>query len=480
MINLHPKILWNYFHKITQIPRPSSKEGKITDFLIEFAKSKELEYSVDKAGNLLIRKEGTSGKEHHSTVILQAHMDMVCEKNADIQHDFENDPIQTYIEDDWVKAKGTTLGADNGIGMAMMLSVLDSSDVSHPPLECLFTVEEETGLVGAYGLDSNFLKGTRLINLDSEDDGEIFIGCAGGIGTKSLFSFEKEKIPSGFMRFNVSVSGLSGGHSGGDIHLGKANAIKVLNRYLWLLKDTMDLRLISFEGGNLHNAIPREAKASFVIPHEEKENIRIILNVFISVIEEEYQGVETNFKMKLESESAFDNSMSKQDSDRLINMLYALPHGVVGMSRDMADLVETSTNLASVKIIDSNNIEINTSQRSSVESQKENISAQVKSVFELAGTKVAQTDGYPGWKPNLKSELLRKAEIAYKAKFSEEPRIRAIHAGLECGLFLSKYPNLDMISIGPQMHGVHSPDERLSIKSTQKSWEWLKEILKNC
>lgn len=282
------------------------------------------------------------------------------------------------------------------------------------------------------------------------------------------------------MRFNVSVSGLSGGHSGGDIHLGKANAIKVLNRYLWLLKDTMDLRLISFEGGNLHNAIPREAKASFVIPHEEKENIRIILNVFISVIEEEYQGVETNFKMKLESESAFDNSMSKQDSDRLINMLYALPHGVVGMSRDMADLVETSTNLASVKIIDSNNIEINTSQRSSVESQKENISAQVKSVFELAGTKVAQTDGYPGWKPNLKSELLRKAEIAYKAKFSEEPRIRAIHAGLECGLFLSKYPNLDMISIGPQMHGVHSPDERLSIKSTQKSWEWLKEILKNC
>ena len=480
MINLQPQILWSYFYKITQIPRPSKKEGKITEFLVGFADSHQLDYTVDKTGNLLIRKSGTKGMEDHPTVILQAHVDMVCEKNADVVHNFDTDPIQSYIDGDWVKAKGTTLGADNGIGVAMMLAILESNDIPHPPLECLFTVDEETGLGGAYGLDSNILTGTYLINLDSEDDGEIFIGCAGGIGTKAFYSYKEDKCPAGYLRFNISVSGFSGGHSGGDIHLGKANAIKVLNRYLWQVNQEVDMRLISISGGNLHNAIPREASASFAIPQQEKEKIRVMLNVFISSIEDEYSDIEPNFRIKLESDSSEASTISKEDTTKILNMLYALPHGVIGMSRDMPDLVETSTNLASIKMLPNNQIEINTSQRSSAESLKVDIAAQIKSVFELAGTEVKQTDGYPGWKPNLKSELLKKADIAYKNLFGIEPNKKAIHAGLECGLFLSKYPHLDMISIGPQMHGVHSPDERLSIKSTQKSWEWLKEILKNC
>lgn len=480
MTDLQPHTLWNYFHQITQVPRPSKKEKQIAAYLNDFAVRHQLPVTTDKAGNILIKKPATSGYENHPTIILQAHIDMVCEKNAETTHDFEKDPIQTYIDGDWVKAKGTTLGADNGIGMAMMLALLDAGDLQHPALECLFTVDEETGLTGAYGLDNKLLSGSLLINLDSEDDGEIFIGCAGGIGTKAILSYQQEATPSSYFGFRVHVSGLKGGHSGGDIHLGLGNAIKILNRYLWQLNEQMDLRLISLEGGNLHNAIPREASAFCAVPYAEKETIRVILNMYIATIEAEFKDIEPNFRMSLESESLPETVIEKSASNRLLQTLYACPHGVMAMSSAIPGLVETSTNLASVKMTANGSFEINTSQRSSSESAKTDIAAQLKAVFELAGTTVIQSDGYPGWQPNIDSALLAKTATAYNNLFGEEPKVKAIHAGLECGLFLEKYPQLDMVSIGPQMYGVHSPDERLSISSTQKTWKWLIETLNLC
>lgn len=480
MTDLQPYTLWNYFHQITQVPRPSKKEEQIAAYLKDFAVRHQLPVTTDKAGNILIKKSATPGYENHPTVILQAHIDMVCEKNAETIHDFEKDPIQTYIDGDWIKARGTTLGADNGIGVAMMLAVLDAGDLQHPALECLFTVDEETGLTGAYGLDNKLLSGSVLINLDSEDDGEIFIGCAGGIGTKAILSYQQETTPSSYFGFRVQVSGLKGGHSGGDIHLGLANAIKILNRYLWQLNEQMDLRLISLEGGNLHNAIPREASAFCAVPYNEKETIRVILNMYIATIEAEFKDIEPNFRMSLDSESLPETVIEKSASNRLLQTLYTCPHGVIAMSRTISGLVETSTNLASVKMTAQGKFEINTSQRSSSESAKIDIAAQLKAVFELAGAAVIQSDGYPGWQPNVDSALLSKTVTAYKNLFGEEPKVKAIHAGLECGLFLEKYPQLDMVSIGPQMYGVHSPDERLSISSTQKTWKWLIETLNLC
>lgn len=477
MRNLQPQKLWNFFYQITQIPRPSKKEEKIIAYLVNYAKSQNLPYAQDSSGNLLIKKPATVGYENQPTVILQAHVDMVCEKNADSTHNFDTDPIEAYVEGDWVKARGTTLGADNGIGVAMMLAILDSDDLKHPALECLFTVDEETGLTGAYGLAKDFLSGTILINLDSEEDGEVFIGCAGGIGTRAFFDYETEATPPGYFGFRVSVSGLSGGHSGGDIHLGRANANKVLNRYLWELNQQVDLRLYSFEGGNLHNAIPREATALCAVPHADKEKVRAMLNMYIATLEERYQGIEPNLQINLESESLPASVMKKAFSDRFLNVLYACPHGVKAMSRDIPGLVETSTNLASVKMMDNNRIEVNTSQRSSSNDGKTDIANQVYAALTLGGAEVKQSDGYPGWQPNKNSIILKKASAAYEKLFGQAPVQTAIHAGLECGLFLEKYPHLDMISMGPQMYDVHSPDERVSISSTEKSWKWLIEIL---
>lgn len=473
-------MLWNYFHQITQIPRPSKKEEKIRNYLKGFAIEQQLSYSEDTVGNIVIRKNAAPGFNNREGVILQAHMDMVCEKNSDVAHNFDTDAINTRVDGDWIKAQGTTLGADNGIGMAMMLAILADNNLQHPALECLFTVDEETGLTGALMLEKDFLKGSTLINLDSEDDGEIFIGCAGGIGTKAIINYQKENTPDGYFGGKVSVSGLSGGHSGGDIHLGLGNAIKILNRYLWQLNRQMDVRLISFEGGNLHNAIPREASAFFAVPYSEKETIRVVLNHFIAEMEGIYKNTDPQMKISLESEKLPLSVITKADTDCLLNLLYACPHGVIAMSKDIQGLVETSTNLASVKMKENQTIEINTSQRSSVESAKSDIAAQVYAVFALAGANITQSEGYPGWQPDLNSVILEKASSTYKSLFGEEAKVKAIHAGLECGLFLEKYPHLDMISIGPQMYGVHSPDERLSISSTQKTWNWLLETLKYC
>lgn len=479
MKNLEPKVLWNFFHQITQIPRPSKKEERILGWLKDTAANHRLDYEQDKAGNLVIRKAATPGYEHRPGVILQSHVDMVCEKNAGTEFNFDTDPIQAYIDGDWVKARGTTLGADNGIGVAMALSVLTATDLHHPAIECLFTVDEETGLTGAFALETGLLKGEVLINLDSEDDGEVFIGCAGGIGTKASFEWKKETAPAGLFAFKMEVGGLKGGHSGGDIHLGLANALKLLAGYLGRLKAQMPVRLATIQGGNLHNAIPREAGAVAAVPYAEKETIRVLLNLYLAEVEASYNAIEPGLKLTLQSTDAPAELIDQRTSDRLIDALNACPHGVIAMSTDMPGLVETSTNLASVKMA-GNRIDIVTSQRSMGEAGKKEIADAVYQVWNDAGAQVEQTDGYPGWKPDLDSRILTVTREAYKTLFGQDPAIKAIHAGLECGLFLEKYPHLDMVSVGPQMYGVHSPDEKLSIASTQKSWAWLVEILKNC
>jgi len=479
MKSLEPAVLWSFFHEINQIPRPSKKEERVIAFLKEFGDKQNLTTKIDNAGNVLISKPATQGLEKSKIIILQAHIDMVCEKNSDVEFNFETDAIQTYIDGDWVKAKGTTLGADNGIGMSMMLAILASNDLKHPALECLFTVDEETGLTGAFALEDKFLTGKVLINLDSEDDGEVFVGCAGGIDTTVTLNYNLEKSPDNYFAFSISVKGLTGGHSGDDIEKGRGNANKIVNRFLWTLNKKTDLHLHSFNGGNLRNAIPREAVAVASVPWSEKENVRILFNHFANDIEIEIGDVEPKMKLELESETLPATAIDKKTSETLLNSLYACPHGVIGMSRDMPGLVETSTNLASVKMKEGNSILITTSQRSSVESSKYDIMQQVEAVFTLTAATITHGDGYPGWKPNLKSDVLKIALKSYQKLFEHEPKIRAIHAGLECGLFLEKYPFLDMISIGPQMYGVHSPDERLSISSTQKCWKWLVEILGN-
>jgi dipeptidase D len=354
--------------------------------------------------------------------------------------------------------------------------VLADENLQHPALECLFTSDEETGLTGASELSRDLLTGSTLINLDSEDDGEIYVGCAGGIGTKALINYTPEELGEGYFGFKVEVSGLTGGHSGGDIHLGLGNAIKILGNYLWLLSKQMNVRLARFEGGNLHNAIPREASALVAVPYHEKETIRVLLNIYISEIENAFKNIEPGLKINLQSETITGKIITKKVSDKFINLLTACPHGVIAMSKDIPGLVETSTNLASVKMKE-NRLEVNTSQRSSSEQAKSELANQMYALFTLAGAEVIQSDGYPGWKPNLNSAILKKAAKSYLSLFGEDAKVKAIHAGLECGLFLEKYPNLDMISIGPQMYGVHSPDERLSISSTQKTWEWLVHVL---
>lgn len=477
MNTLQPKEVFSIFHEITKIPRPSKHEQQIHDWLLSFAAQHNIEASHDEAGNVIMRAPASPGYEAHKGVILQAHMDMVCEKNKDTKHDFMHDPIQTYIDGDWLKAKGTTLGADNGIGVAMALAALISPSLKHPALEALFTVDEETGLTGAFRLQDGMLKGQQLINLDSEDDGQVFIGCAGGIDTLARLHYQPQSLPVGqWFAAKIKVSGLLGGHSGDDINKGRANANKLLVRYLFTLLQHTDLHIAFIDGGNLRNAIAREAEAVVCVPFAFKEQMCVLFNHFVAEMESESADIETTMALTLESEQLPDAVLSQSVTEKLILSLYACPHGVVAMSKDMPGLVETSTNLASVKMTP-DCITINTSQRSSVESQKHDIKNQVECALRLSGADVTHGDGYPGWKPNVNSDLLKVAYDAYQQLTGKQPQVKAIHAGLECGLFLQKYPYLDMISIGPQMTGVHSPMEQLSISSTQTTWNWLKHIL---
>jgi len=481
---LQPKEVFSIFHEITQVPRPSKREEKIIKWLQDFAIQHQLDYSTDEAGNIVMRKPATAGYEDKPCVILQAHIDMVCEKNNDTQHDFDNDPIRTFVDGDFIKAEGTTLGADNGIGMALMLAAITSPTLQHPAMECLFTVDEETGLTGAFRLQDGFLQGKQLINLDSEDDGQIFIGCAGGIDTLAKMHYTPTALtvasPDKYIALHIKVGGLMGGHSGDDINKGRGNANKILVRFLYQAFAAFDGHLSSLSGGNLRNAIAREAEATIAIPMAHKEDIRVMLNHYIADIEAEIGDVEKDLFISLESTDMPSTFLPQAQAQKLIQALYACPHGMMAMSKTMPGLVETSTNLASLKMKEDEKgafIEINTSQRSSVESKKHDVKQMVECALALVCDEVTHGDGYPGWNPNPQSPLLEVTKEAYKQLFHAEPQVLAIHAGLECGLFLEKYPYLDMVSIGPQMFGVHSPQERLSISSTGRCWEWLQRIL---
>ncbi len=475
--DLKPQLIWRYFDEITQVPRPSKKEEKIRAYLLHFAEEQGLSVKTDETGNVLIAKPATVGYENKPAVILQAHMDMVCEKNSDVTHNFETDPIQTYIDGEWLKARGTTLGADNGIGMAAALAVLASDDLQHPAIEALFTVDEETGLTGAFGMKDGFITGKYLINLDSEDESEIYVGCAGGIDTTCTFTYTTQPIPADCVALKVSVSRLLGGHSGGDIHEGRGNANKILARFLCQCLKKYDMRLCAIDGGNLRNAIPRESWAIITVPLSVKESVRVDLNLYQSIVESELAGVEPDVTLTLASCDKPETSIDSTTATNLLRALYACAHGVIGMSRDIPGLVETSTNLASVKMKENNTIVVATSQRSSVESLKHDIAAQIEHLFVMAGAVPSHGDGYPGWKPNLKSELLEVAVKTHEELFGFKPAVKAIHAGLECGLFLEKNPGLDMISFGPTMRGVHSPDEKLHIPAVEKFWNHLVLIL---
>ncbi len=476
--NLEPKLVWEQFDAITRVPRPSKKEGKIIDFLVNFAKEHGIEYKKDAIGNVVMRKPATAGMAEHPTVILQSHMDMVCEKNSDVEFDFENDPIRTRIEDGWVKAEGTTLGADCGIGMAAALALMLDETVAHGPLEALFTVDEETGLTGAFELGEGMLTGKYLVNLDSEDEGELFIGCAGGIDTIATFHAKMVPSPKNYVFYRVDVSDLLGGHSGDDIDKGRVNSNKTLARLMWEGMQSCELRLSYFSGGNLRNAIPREAYAIFGVPAKYKTEFEERYRLFAADMEQEFRFREPNFKITINEMPEVDRVLDEKTQNALIYALVGVPNGVISMSFAMPGLVETSTNLASVKFVDDETIVVTSSQRSSVESAKTYVAQMVESVFSLAGADVAHTDGYPGWNPNPQSRLLEVTVNAYKDLFATEPKVRAIHAGLECGLFLEKYPELEMVSFGPTLRGVHSPDERLEIATVPKFWDLLCEVLR--
>lgn len=476
-LKLQPKAVFDCFAEINKIPRPSHKEQKMGAFLVDFGKKHGLETLQDSTGNVLIRKPATKGMENLKTTVLQSHMDMVCEKEAGLNFDFEKDAIQTYIDGDWLKAKGTTLGADDGIGVAMQMAILADDTIQHGPLECLFTVCEEEGLNGAMGLEAGFMKADYLINLDSEDESLIFVSCAGGANTKATFNVDLEDTPANQFFFKIQISGLTGGHSGDDIEKKRANANKLLARLLEAFKK-YDIRIADIQSGGLHNAIPRDGYAVACVPTQFKENLRVDFNVMTAEFEEEFSATEQNMRFKLESTQPTAKVIDKTSGNNLITALVSVPNGVLAMDQNIPDFVETSSNLASIHL-NKDKVNIVTSQRSNIMSARKNASAMVRGVFSLAGADAETGEGYPGWKLDPNSPLLSITVEAYKRLFAKDPEIRAIHAGLECGLFSLKYPHVDMVSFGPTLRGVHSPEERLLIPTVQKVWEHLLETLKN-
>lgn len=478
ILKLEPTIVWSYFSEILEIPRPSKKEEKIVEYLLNFGKKHNLETLQDEIGNVLIRKSATEGMENRQSVVLQSHIDMVCEKNSDKVHDFDKDPIESLIENGWVTANGTTLGADDGIGIAAQLAILASDEIIHGPIECLFTIDEETGLTGAFGLQSGFLKSKVLLNLDSEDDGQIFIGCAGGQDTIAWLPYDKVEIPEEYISFKIMVSGLKGGHSGDEINQNRGNANKILNRFLWANLNDLDIKVNNFDGGNLRNAIAREAFAIIMIPNDKSDEIKTRISVFEKDVRAEYHISEPDLKISIDNSENPEFVVDGESTEELLNAIYACPHGVIAMSQDIEDFVETSTNLASVKFQE-DEVLITTSQRSSIESAKFDISAMVASVFKLAGGRVEHTDGYPGWKPNANSKIVAQTAEAYERLFNKKPEVLAIHAGLECGLIGDKYPDMDMTSYGPTIKRAHSPDEKIEIETVDKFWKLTLDILKN-
>lgn len=474
---LQPSIVFDCFAEVNKIPRPSKKEEKMIAFLKAFGEGLGLPTKVDETGNVCISKPATPGYENSKTVILQSHMDMVCEKNKDKDFDFENDAIETYVDGEWLKANGTTLGADDGIGVAMQMAILKSNDIEHGPIECVFTRDEETGLTGAMGMKSDFMTGDYLINLDSEDEGQIFVSCAGGVRTTATYPFPTEDMPEGYFTFRVGVKGLTGGHSGDDINKKRGNANKILVRFLNQEMEKMDLRVVDIQSGGLHNAIPREGYAICAVPMNMKEQVRVDLNVFTAEVEEELAVTEKSILLSLDSCEPAAKVMEKQAMRKMLLSLHAVYNGVFAMSQDIDWLVETSTNLASIHV-EGDKVVVTTSQRSSIGSACQHMASVVRAAFELGGAEVLTNEGYPGWKLNPNSEIVKIAKESYVELFGKEPKILAIHAGLECGLFSEKYPKLDMVSFGPTLRGVHSPDEKLLIPTVQMVWDHLLDILK--
>jgi dipeptidase D len=476
ILKLEPTAVWKYFNEICQVPRPSKKEEKIIAYLLATGEKLGLETKRDSVGNVLISKPATKGKENITPVIFQSHIDMVCEKNNDTVFDFDTDAIQPYIDGEWIRAKGTTLGADDGIGMAIALALLENTTISHGPLECLFTVDEETGLTGANALEKDFLHGKMLLNLDSEDEGQFFIGCAGGKGTIARIDYEPQRLPENTIPFKITVKGLKGGHSGDDINKGLGNAVKILNRVLYGGTYSFDIAISHIDAGNLHNAIAREGTAIVVVSREKSEAFVKYVEEFNLTVKNELRVTDPDVTITIENTDMPEYVIDDFTQSDLVDALYACPHGVLAMSQDIEGFVETSTNLASVKM-NKSKITVNTSQRSSVESKKDDAANMVTALFGIINADIEPTEGYPGWTPNPQSQVLSILKQAYLNLFQKEPLVLAIHAGLECGIIGEKYPDMDMISYGPTLRGVHSPDERLLIESVAQVWDLTVEFL---
>lgn len=483
MKNLEPKGLWESFYSLTQIPRPSGHCKEVAAFLMNYGKSLGLETLQDEIGNVLIRKPASAGMEGHPGVILQGHIDMVPQKNSDKAFDFEKDAIQTYIEDngEWVTADGTTLGADNGIGVATVMAILADKDAVHPPLEAFFTVDEETGMYGANDLKPGWLKGKYLLNLDSESEGELYIGCAGGIDTNATFRYQEVETEKGDIALKVTVKGCKGGHSGCDIHLQRANAIKLLFRFLKDAVANFEARLACVEGGSLRNAIPREATAVITIPAESYQDLQDLVDRYEDLYLKEYEGVDDGISFTMEEVECPKKEIPEDVQDYLIHAITLCPHGVYRVLEEARDIVETSNNVSMIKTFvgeEESRVEVQCLTRSSVESRKEELASIIQSAFSLAGAEVEFSGAYPGWKPNLKSTLLKTMKETYIREFGSEPRVVIIHAGLECGIIGAKYEGMEMISFGPTIEHPHSPDERVNIATVQKFYRYVKAALK--
>lgn len=476
--NLNPREIWKHFYSLTQIPRPSKHEDAIQDFMMKFGQDLGLETIKDEVGNIIIKKPATPGMEDRKGVILQGHLDMVPQKNSDKVHDFKTDPIETYVDGDWLTADGTTLGADNGMGVAAAMAVLESKDLAHGPIEALMTADEETGMTGAFGLQNNVLDGDILLNLDSEDEGELYIGCAGGIDGTATFEYKEAHIPEGSVAYKLIAKGLKGGHSGMDIILGRGNSNKIMFRFLKQAAKDYGVRVSKIIGGSLRNAIPREAFVTLVVPAEHTADFENAVEFFEGMVQSELSTVEPDFTFTCKETAMPDSVIDEKTQNAVINAVYACPNGVMRMSNDMEGLTETSTNLAIVK---SGNfkIEVQSLLRSSVESAKKDLAEMMESVFTLAGAEVTFDGAYPGWKPNPNSEILETMKKVYNDKYGRIPEIKAIHAGLECGLLGAVYPKWDMISFGPTIRNPHSPDEKVNIETVGKFWDFLVETLKN-
>ena len=474
---LEPLELWNHFADLNSVPRPSKKEQRVIEFMMNFGKKLGLETKTDKIQNVIIKKPASAGMEDRKTLILQSHLDMVHQKNAATEFNFEEQGIEMLVDGDWVKANGTTLGADNGIGVATIMAVLASTTISHPALECLFTIDEETGMTGAMQLDGSNFQGEILLNLDTEDDDELSIGCAGGIDTNTIYEYKTVDLKKDFTTFKVTVNGLLGGHSGMDIDKGRGNANKILNRLLYHLHSLTEIQLVSFDGGSLRNAIPREATCVLAVHNQEGTNLKSEVERFFLMVNNESKSIEPNFKIHIEQSNDDSLAVSEEDFEKIIHTIYAVQNGVYRMSPDFEGLVEASSSLARVILNDGKFI-TQSLQRSSVESSKADIANVIRCVFENMGCTVVQSGDYPGWEPNTNSSILRLMTDLYREMYQEEPNVKACHAGLECGILGKHLPGVDMISFGPNIRAAHSPDEKVQISSVQKYWDYFQETLK--